>query len=1167
MTASLLHVCPIDGALLNTSSLSEVSVTTVSTPTEALDAIEATRFECLILEAALGHEAVLGLLRGIRTERPAMPVILCSETADGALVSDALEYDIAAYHIRDSGDSLESQIQDLLASREDPPELALSDGASATHGTPFVQIAETVNDAIVTLDEESYIHFANEQLTDISGYDHAEIVGESFLGLLPERFKDRHENGMQRYIETGERSVNWDYIELAIQHKDGHEVPVAVSFDEFSRDGKRYFTGLIRDISDRKSHAQSLESLHEITSDPSLSSMEKIERLLEDHRQRLGVSLAFLGRFVDGKEVFEVATGDHELARQGTELPLDTTYCQYTVDHDGPLITTDAKASDVIPDDIYERYGLSCYLGETIYIDGEPYGAVCFADNRTVDTEFDDVDVAFLEVLGDAISYELAQKQQRTQLREEQKRIENILERIDDAFFAVDTEWNFTYFNNRAEQLLGRDREAVLGQNIWDLFGEAIDLEFYDQYQYAMETQQAVSFEEYFPPLEMWFQVTAYPSDDGLSVYFTDVTERKEYVEALSALHEQTRALVQAPTVQAVADTVVEATQDVLGFDLCSVHCIVDDEFTPMKVSAPAVDHIGEHPSYPLDTWGMGEAYRTGNAIYVESPKKAAEQAAGGIPAADVSHLDYVLFVPIGTFGVLSVGGAAENLSDTDRSLVELLATNAEIACKRTQREQELRKNKTVLETVEGMVFATDEAGRFELTTKRLAEWLGYEQETLEEMAVADILSEEEYARIEELAAATRSETAENQTLELEFISAAGEPLPAEIELSVPPEDSPVTGLIGVIRDLSALLEARQQLEAERDRFLYLVENLPDAVAEIRYEETQPIIESVNAAFEEIFDYERQELIGQSINETIVPVDEREQARAIDAQGVAGEQWSGEVRRVTANGYREFLFRSVPYREPGGGQSGFGIYTDITERKQRDQRLQVLTRVLRHNLRNDLSVLLGYAELLRDELSELAEQDVSESTVSGSLVDAANALCDGIYRVADLTEETRQVQKTLANASEGPGYEPVNKTARRICDSYRENYPAAEFEIAVPDSLSARTDSRIELALTQLIENALEHGTDEPQVRIEAATEDGTLVLAVADNGPRIPAFEWDVLTGQVEITQLSHGSGLGLWAVKWVAESYGGLLERYESDLGGECVQLSLPGVAEPGD
>ena len=1164
MTASLLYIRPADGPPLDiTGPLTGATITTASTQTEALDVVTGSQVDCIVVAAEVGRDTALSVFRALHQERPDIPIVLCTQTADGELVSDLFQYGLAGYHIRERDDALAETIQEVIGSLDDTQQPILSDGASATHGTPFIQIAETVNDGIVTIDEENIIQFANDQLAELSGHNHSELVGKSLVELMPDRFREGHQKGIQRYLDTGERSINWDYIELAIQHKAGHEVPVSVSFNEFRRDGTQLFTGLIRDISGRKSHARALEELHEVTSDDSLSPMEKIERMIDDHRKRLGVSLGFLGRFEDGNEIFEVVAGEHHTLETGLELPLEQTYCQYAVEDDDPLVLEDATDGSVIPDNIYAQHGLTCYLGEPITIDGELYGTVCFADDRTTDAEFDDVDIAFLEILGDAVGYELAQKHQRERLRAEQERIENILERVDDAFFAVDSDWNFTYFNNRAEQLLGRDRGEVLGENVWELFGEAVDLDFYDQYHRAMETQQAVSFEEYFPPLDMWFEVRAYPSEDGLSVYFADVTERKEYIEALSALHEQTRKLVQAPTIEAVADTVVTAAQEVLGFELCSAHCVRNEQFTPVTVSAPAADRIGEYPSYPLDTWGMGEAYRTGEPVFIENPQEQAGKTPAGIPVEDVEHLSCVLFVPIGEYGVLSVGTADGTLSETDRSLVELLATNAEIACRRAQREQELRKNKTVLETVEGMVFATDESGTFELTTKRLAEWLGYDQETLETMSVAETLGEEDYQQLQTLATEIRSETYESQTLELTFVSAEGEPLPAEIELSVPADDSSVTGLIGVIRDLSALLEARQQLEAERDRFLYLVENLPDAVTEIRYEDTRPIIESVNAAFEDIFGYERHEVIGESINEAIVPVDEREQARTIDEQGADGTEWSGEVRRVTANGYREFLFRSVPYREPDGGRYGFGIYTDITERKQRDQRLQVLTRVLRHNLRNELSVLLGYAELLRDELTGVATEPGQE-TVSGSLVDAANALCDGINRVAELTEETRQVQKTLANASEGPGYEPVGETARRVCEAYRDRYPDAEFDITVPESITARADSRIELALTQLVENALEHGNDAPVVRIDAATEDETLLLTVADNGPRIPEFEWDLITGQTEITQLSHGSGLGLWAVKWVTESYGGLLERQESDLGGECIQLYLPGLLE---
>jgi len=108
-----------------------------------------------------------------------------------------------------------------------------------------------------------------------------------------------------------------------------------------------------------------------------------------------------------------------------------------------------------------------------------------------------------------------------------------ILNRMGDAFFAVDDDWRFTYANEQARSILstamGREEtvDDLTGLNIWDAIPEVVDTQFYDTYTKAMAEQEPQTIEEYYEPLESWFEVRAYPSDSGLSVYFRDVTERR----------------------------------------------------------------------------------------------------------------------------------------------------------------------------------------------------------------------------------------------------------------------------------------------------------------------------------------------------------------------------------------------------------------------------------------------------------------------------------------------------------------------------------------------------------------------------------------------------------------------------------------------------------------
>ncbi|KHF40681.1 PAS domain S-box protein [Halalkalibacter okhensis] len=102
-----------------------------------------------------------------------------------------------------------------------------------------------------------------------------------------------------------------------------------------------------------------------------------------------------------------------------------------------------------------------------------------------------------------------------------------ILDRITDPFYALDLNWNFTYFNQAASRILQREREQVIGKNMWSIFPETVKLSLYDQYHKALEKQKTASFEMYYPPLKLWFNIKAYPSQKGLAVIFQDITKHK----------------------------------------------------------------------------------------------------------------------------------------------------------------------------------------------------------------------------------------------------------------------------------------------------------------------------------------------------------------------------------------------------------------------------------------------------------------------------------------------------------------------------------------------------------------------------------------------------------------------------------------------------------------
>jgi len=118
-----------------------------------------------------------------------------------------------------------------------------------------------------------------------------------------------------------------------------------------------------------------------------------------------------------------------------------------------------------------------------------------------------------------------------------------ILESIGDAFFAVDKNWVVTYWNRMAEKMLGMPKADIIGRNLWDVYAAFIDSESYKKYHLALETNSIVRFEDYFPQNDTWFDISAFPSEKGLSVYFKDITERLNYIKAIEEQNENLKEI------------------------------------------------------------------------------------------------------------------------------------------------------------------------------------------------------------------------------------------------------------------------------------------------------------------------------------------------------------------------------------------------------------------------------------------------------------------------------------------------------------------------------------------------------------------------------------------------------------------------------------------------
>lgn len=164
----------------------------------------------------------------------------------------------------------------------------------------------------------------------------------------------------------------------------------------------------------------------------------------------------------------------------------------------------------------------------------------------------------FSKILRDATE----RRQAEEALREAGDRASEILESIGDAFFALDRDWRFTYVNAQAEHLLARQRDSLMGRSVWDEFPEAVGSPFEQQYRRAMLEGVTVSFDEYFAPLATWFEVRAYPSPAGLSVYFHNITAQHEASQHLATAYETERRRAEREALLNRIGEAIRATDD-----------------------------------------------------------------------------------------------------------------------------------------------------------------------------------------------------------------------------------------------------------------------------------------------------------------------------------------------------------------------------------------------------------------------------------------------------------------------------------------------------------------------------------------------------------------------------------------------------------------------------
>jgi PAS domain S-box-containing protein len=349
---------------------------------------------------------------------------------------------------------------------------------------------------------------------------------------------------------------------------------------------------------------------------------------------------------------------------------------------------------------------------------------------------------------------------------------------------------------------------------------------------------------------------------------------------------------------------------------------------------------------------------------------------------------------------------------------------------------------------------------------------------------------------------------------------------------------------LSVLRDVTE----RKRREEELERYETIVRTAADPIYALDGEGRLTL---VNEAFAATTGRTVEDLIGTPVADYLSRADVAANVAHV-RELVAGEDPEPVLIQLeTPDGLRQYELNVAVVGSPpdDGLPATVGVVRDVTDLHEREQRLSVLDRVLRHNIRNRLNVVMGYASTLTGD---------DNATVRAS----ATTIVEASQELLDLSETARRFETALR--PQGGPAAPLDLAVHLpdVVENANMAYPEASVELVLPatESLYVESHEALELALEEVVGNAITHCDRSPEVTVsvEQARAD-TVEVRVADNGPGIEATERRALERDTE-TPLEHMSGLGLWFVRWTVEASGGTVAIEDNDPRGTVVVFELP-------
>ncbi|WP_254530969.1 PAS domain-containing protein [Natrinema gelatinilyticum] len=368
-----------------------------------------------------------------------------------------------------------------------------------------------------------------------------------------------------------------------------------------------------------------------------------------------------------------------------------------------------------------------------------------------------------------------------------------------------------------------------------------------------------------------------------------------------------------------------------------------------------------------------------------------------------------------------------------------------------------------------------------------------------------------------------------------------------ESRFSNPPDDA-LDGYVVSSRDITQQVIAERERRNAQSRLRTIAGTVGDVLWMFNHDWSDVLF--VNPAYEDVFgqSVETLEANPRSFLDLVHP-DDADTVRDAMARASAGESVDLEYRVNPETDYKRWVWvQAAPLFEDGEVVRIVGFSKDITDRQRRERQLAVMDNFLRHNLRNDLAVILGNAECIASKVEDPFHRRAEIIHRQGQ-------------ELLDTTAKQREIIELLSDRPVPESSDLVAIVSRAV-ETIQDRYPDATIERTVPESAVACTVSEIQDAVSELLENAIQHEPDGlPELSVTIRRNRETIDVEIQDNCPPIPEIEFRVLTGDWEMDDVYHTSGLGLWLVYWTVDLSDGHI-TFDRPETGNRITVSLPRV-----